>query len=56
MWRLVKVSDGRFDESSHFVHMHVIDTHYVWAACDASYLVYYIVWRINLSKLTRKFV
>ena len=48
------MSDGRFDDSSHFVH--VIDTHYVSAACDASYLVSYIVWRVNLSKLSRKFV
>ena len=33
MQPLIRVSDGRFD-SSHFVH--VIDTHYVWAACPCS--------------------
>ena len=33
MQPLIRVSDGRFD-SSHFVH--VIDTHYVWAACPRS--------------------
>ena len=25
---------GRFDDSSHFVH--IIDTHYVWVACDGN--------------------
>ena len=44
------------DSTSHPIFVHVIDIHYVWAACDASYLAYYIVWRVNLSKLSRKFV
>lgn len=36
---------GRFDDSSHFVH--VIDTHYVWAACARIIMQKYYSMNVN---------